>query len=332
MPESAEEPQTTAARPDTGPGTDAAGARAGAGAPGGSEGERAEAPGPGRRPEWLRVRLPQGGQFADTRGIVKRHRLHTVCESANCPNVGECWSAGTATFMILGNVCTRSCRFCAVLTGRPPVLDLEEPERVAAAIAQMRLVHAVLTSVNRDELEDGGAAIWAETIRAVRRSAPETRIEVLIPDLTGTPLLTVLEAGPDILAHNVETVPRLYREVRPQAKYLRSLQTLREAKDAGAVTKSSLMVGLGETEEEINAVMADLRGIGCDIVTFGQYLQPTKEHLPVQRFVHPDEFARLQERGMALGFLHVESGPLVRSSYHAERAGKRLPSPPPRTD
>lgn len=278
------------------------------------------------RPEWLKVRLPQGPQFASTRAIVAKNRLHTVCESANCPNVGECWSAGTATFMILGNVCTRSCGFCAVITGRPTGLDLEEPERVAAAVAQMNLVHAVITSVNRDELPDGGASIWASTIRAVRRLAPATRIEVLIPDYVGAPLDAVLEARPDILAHNVETVPRLYRKVRPQARYDRSLAVLTQAKQAGFVTKSSLMLGLGESEDEVEEVMHDLHGAGCDIVTFGQYLQPTRAHLPVVAYIHPDGFARLAQIGEKIGFLHVESGPLVRSSYHAERAGRRLPA------
>ena len=281
---------------------------------------------PLRRPEWLRVRLPQGGQFADTSSIVSRHRLHTVCQSAHCPNVGECWSAGTATFMILGNVCTRSCGFCAVSTGRPGVVDHEEPARVAEAIARMNLVHAVITSVDRDELPDGGASVWAETIRAVRRASPGTKVEVLIPDFQGSArdLDAVLEARPDILAHNVETVPRLHRQVRPQAKYERSLWVLERAQRRGFVTKSSVMVGLGETEEEVVAVMRDLRGVGCDFVTFGQYLQPTRQHLPVERFWHPDEFARLRETAESLGFLHVESGPLVRSSYHAERAGERI--------
>lgn len=284
-------------------------------------------PGPGRRPDWLRVRLPQGGEFARTRGIVSRHRLHTVCESANCPNVGECWSAGTATFMILGNVCTRSCGFCAVLTGPPGSVDHEEPERVAGAIARMGLIHAVITSVDRDELPDGGAGIWAETIRAIRRLSPTTRVEVLIPDFQGrtTDLDTVIEARPDILAHNVETVPRLHRRVRPQAKYDRSLGVLRHAKGRGLVTKSGLMLGLGETEEEVTAVMHDLRGEACDIVTFGQYLQPSRDHLSVERYWRPEEFARLKRAADELGFLHAESGPLVRSSYHAERAGRHLP-------
>jgi len=284
---------------------------------------------PARRPDWLRVRLPQGEQFAATRGIVSGHRLHTVCESANCPNVGECWSAGTATFMILGNVCTRSCGFCAVLTGRPPGLDPEEPERVAGAIARMGLRHAVITSVDRDDLPDGGAAAWAETIRAVRRAAPETKVEVLVGDFKGCEedLATVLSARPDILAHNLETVPRLHRIVRPQARYERSLEVLARAKTRGFVTKSSLMLGLGETEEEVIAVLRDLRAVDCDIATFGQYLQPTRDHLPVERFWTPEEFARIAQQAEAMGFWHVESGPLVRSSYHAERAGRRLPEP-----
>jgi lipoic acid synthetase len=283
--------------------------------------------GPGRRPEWLRVRLPQGPEFAQTRGIVSRHRLNTVCESANCPNVGECWSSGTATFMILGTVCTRSCGFCAVITGRPGTVDLEEPQRVAAAIGRMGLVHAVITSVDRDELPDGGAQIWAETILAIRRLSPATKVEVLIPDFQGkvADLDTVLAARPDVLAHNVETVPRLQRQVRPQAKYDRSLSVLRLAKERGFVTKSGLMLGLGETQDEVMAVMRDLRGAGCDLVTFGQYLQPTRDHLRVERYWHPDEFARLKEIADELGFLHVESGPLVRSSYHAERAGRKEP-------
>jgi lipoyl synthase len=292
--------------------------------------ERPASAAPLRRPEWLKVRLPHGGQFAETAGIVGRNRLHTVCQSANCPNVGECWSAGTATFMILGNVCTRSCGFCAVLTGRPPVLDREEPERVAAAVAQMRLVHAVITSVNRDELTDGGAAIWAETVRAIRRASPGTRVEVLIPDFEGDEraIDTLCDSAPDIVGHNIETVPRLYRQARPQAKYDRSLRVLAQAKARGHMTKSSLMLGLGETEEEIVGVMRDLRGVDCDVFTLGQYLQPTLAHLLVDRFVPPSEFARLGEIGRSLGFLHVESGPLVRSSYHAERAGRVLPARP----
>jgi lipoyl synthase len=283
---------------------------------------------PGRRPDWLRVRLPQGSEFAQTRAIVSGHRLHTVCESANCPNVGECWSAGTATFMILGNTCTRSCGFCAVRTGRPDAVDPGEPERVAGAVARMGLVHAVITSVDRDELADGGAGAWAATISAIRRLSPGTKIEVLIPDFRGEEanLDTVLEARPDILAHNVETVPRLQRQVRPQANYDRSLWVLRHARERGFVTKSGVMLGLGETEEEVAGVMQDLRSAGCDIVTIGQYLQPSRLHLRVERYWRPEEFARLEDTARGLGFLHVESGPLVRSSYHAERAGRHLPA------
>lgn len=274
-----------------------------------------------RRPEWLKVRLPQHGAFAATRSIVSGNRLHTVCESARCPNIGECWSAGTATFMILGDICTRGCRFCAVATGRPTELDRDEPERVAAAVASMKVRHAVITSVNRDELADGGASIFAGTIRAIRGRAPGVTIEVLIPDFMGDreSLDIVLDERPEILNHNVETVPRLYRTVRPQAKYSRSLWVLARAKSKGLVTKSSIMVGLGETEEEVIEVLRDLRGVDCDNATIGQYLQPTKKHLPVKRWVTPDEFARYANAARAMGFRHVESGPLVRSSYHAER-------------
>lgn len=280
----------------------------------------------GRRPEWLKVRLPQSNEFARTRGIVRGNRLHTVCESAACPNIGECWSAGTATFMILGNVCTRSCGFCNVLTGRPTELDQEEPERVAEAIASMKLVHVVITSVDRDELRDGGASIWARTIEAVRRRAPKTRIEVLIPDFKGeeSSIDLLLAVRPDILAHNLETVPRLQKTVRPQARYDRSLAVLAYAHERGFITKSSLMLGLGETADEVRAVMRDLRQNGVDILTLGQYLQPTRRHLPVQRYVTPEEFAAFADEARALEFAHVESGPLVRSSYHAERAEKSL--------
>jgi len=251
---------------------------------------------------------------------MERHRLHTVCEEARCPNMGECWNAGTATFMILGDVCTRSCGFCAVKTGRPEVLDLEEPYRIGEAIRLMGVRHAVITSVNRDELPDGGAQIFAETIRQARKVNPSITIEVLIPDFRGVDwaLDIVFNARPEILNHNTETVPRLYRDVRPQAKYERSLEVLARAHGAGLMVKSGLMLGLGEAVEEVLAVMCDLRGVGCHILTLGQYLQPTKEHLPVARFVHPDEFAMFKEKGLEIGFRHVESGPLVRSSYHAE--------------
>ena len=276
-----------------------------------------------RRPEWLKVRLPQGDGYSRIRSLVEKHELHTVCESARCPNLAECWNAGTATFMILGDICTRSCGFCAVTTGKPLGLDLGEPARLARAIHTLGVRHAVITSVNRDELPDGGAAIFAACVRAVRREEPDCRVELLIPDFLGKwqALDVVLASAPDILGHNTETVPRLYSRVRPKAKYERSLELLRRAKDQGAFTKSGLMLGIGETDEEIVAVMHDLRAVDCDVLTLGQYLQPTKEHLPVERFVHPEQFARFRALAMELGFRHCESGPLVRSSYHAERQG-----------
>ena len=272
------------------------------------------------RPSWLKVRVPGGDQYSRLKSLIDHHRLHTVCEEARCPNMGECWSAGTATFMILGDVCTRSCGFCAVATGRPQMLDREEPARVAEAVRLMDIRHAVITSVNRDELPDGGASIFAETIRRVREARPGVTVEVLIPDFQGIwwALERVIEARPDILNHNIETVPRLYRTVRPQAKYERSLELIRRGRDMGMLTKSGLMLGLGETTEEVREVLKDLRHAGCEIVTLGQYLQPTRSHLPVDRFVAPEEFAHLREEGLSMGFRHVESGPLVRSSYHAE--------------
>lgn len=272
------------------------------------------------RPEWLKVKVPLGERFSSLKNLVQGQNLHTVCEEARCPNMAECWNAGTATFMILGDICTRSCGFCAIKTGRPEGLDLDEPSRVAEAIRIMGVKHAVITSVNRDELSDGGAAVFAETIRQARLTSPSLKIEVLIPDFRGVwwALDSVVSARPDILNHNVETVPRLYSLVRPQAKYERSLELLKRAKQAGMVTKSGLMLGLGETIEEVLGVMEDLHRVDCDIVTLGQYLQPTKDHLPVARYVHPDEFRWLKGKGLALGFRHVESGPLVRSSYHAE--------------
>lgn len=271
------------------------------------------------RPDWLKVRIPSGENYARLKGMIDGHRLHTVCEEARCPNMGECWNAGTATFMILGDVCTRSCGFCAVKTGRPLTLDTDEPARVAEAIGLMKVRHAVITSVNRDELPDGGAAIFAETIRQARRVNPAVTIEVLIPDFRGVAwaLQLVIDEHPDILNHNTETVPRLYARVRPQAKYGRSLEVLRRGHAAGMVTKSGLMLGLGEHPEEVRTVMADLREAGCDILTLGQYLQPTRDHIPVDRYVHPDEFAEYRDAGLSMGFRHVESGPLVRSSYHA---------------
>jgi lipoyl synthase len=274
-----------------------------------------------RRPEWLKVRIPGGEQYRKIKDLIGQQRLHTVCEEARCPNMGECWSAGTATFMILGDTCTRSCGFCAVKTGRPGSLDRDEPRRVADAVKQMGLHHAVITSVNRDERKDGGAPIFAETLRLIREQVPGCKVEVLIPDFKGSEeaLHIVLDARPDVLNHNVETVPRLYRIVRPQAKYAQSLELLRRAKDRGFLTKSGIMAGIGEESGEILEVMRDLRGVGCDILTIGQYLQPTKNHLPVERYVHPDEFVMYREKGYEMGFRHVESGPLVRSSYHAEK-------------
>ena len=274
------------------------------------------------RPDWLKVRLPTGDDYFRLKGIMRDKGLHTVCEEARCPNVAECWGQGTATFMILGDVCTRSCGFCAVKTGLPQFLDQDEPGRVADAVEAMGLTHAVITSVNRDELPDGGAAIFARTIEAVRERMPETSIEVLIPDFKGSraSLETILGARPEILNHNVETVPRLYRHVRPGANFAQSVELLRRVKEIenDIVSKTGVMLGLGESLDEVEAVMRELVDeAGVDVFTIGQYLQPTKEHLPVERFVHPDEFKELAERGRAIGFRHVESGPLVRSSYHA---------------
>lgn len=276
----------------------------------------------GKRPDWLRVKLPYGETYRNVVDIIETHQLHTVCQSARCPNMGECWTAGTATFMILGNVCTRSCGFCAVLTGRPDKgLDWDEPRRVADAVRLMGLRHAVITSVNRDERKDGGAPIFAETIHEIRRVVPGCTIEVLIPDFRGLwdALQIVLDARPELLNHNVETVPRLYRKVRPQAEYQRSLDVLRIAKEQGLRTKSGIMVGLGETDDEVLALMDDFAAIGVDVMTIGQYLQPTRMHLPVEAFIHPDKFRWYKEVGEAKGIDHVESGPLVRSSYHAEQ-------------
>jgi lipoic acid synthetase len=273
------------------------------------------------RPDWLKVRIPSGENYARLKNIMNKHDLHTVCEEARCPNVAECWNSGTATFMILGDTCTRSCGFCAVKTGRPSFLDTEEPERVAEAARLMDLRHLVITSVNRDELADGGASVFAETIRATRRANPKTRIEVLIPDFKGKDesLKSIFDARPDILNHNTETVPSMYRLVRPQAKYQWSLKVLHRAKEEGFITKTGIMLGLGETREELMKVMTDLVEIKVDILTLGQYLQPTPHHLPVHRFLHPNEFKELHDIGMDMGFRNVESGPLVRSSYHAEQ-------------
>lgn len=283
----------------------------------GSAGATVRAP----RPEWLKVKIPSGENFSRLKTLIREHNLHTVCEEARCPNMAECWNAGTATFMILGDTCTRSCGFCAVKTGRPMLLDQEEPTHVAEAVQIMKLRHAVITSVNRDELKDGGSILFAETIRKVREMNPATRIEVLIPDFKGKEenLDRILDARPDILNHNTETVPSMYRRVRPQARYEWTLKVLRRAKEAGFITKTGIMLGLGETREELLKVMQDLADIKVDILTLGQYLQPSKEHLPVDRFLTPEEFRELHEIGMAMGFRNVESGPLVRSSYHAEQ-------------
>jgi lipoic acid synthetase len=273
-----------------------------------------------RKPDWLRAKLPSGSGYSAVRKMVDDNRLHTVCQSAQCPNMGECWSRGTATVMILGNICTRSCNFCAIQTGRPTELDLGEPARVADAVAKMNLRHCVITSVTRDELEDGGASVWAATIRAIRNRNPGTAIEVLTPDFKGKldQVDTVLDAEPDIFNHNVETVERLQKPVRVQARYNRSLKVLRHAADQGHVTKSGIMLGLGETKPEIARTLEDMRANGVKIVTLGQYLQPSSRHLPVDRWVTPEEFADWKAFGRRIGFDFVESGPLVRSSYHAD--------------
>lgn len=274
-----------------------------------------------KKPDWLRVKLPTGENYRKVRDIVGEHKLHTICQSGNCPNMGECWGAGTATFMILGNVCTRSCGFCSVATGRPEAVDPFEPARVARSVELMGLKHCVITSVDRDDLKDGGSDIWARTIRAIRRRTPGTTMETLIPDFQGKweNLAVVTQAAPDILSHNLETVRRLTKQVRVQAKYDRSLEVLMRSKRAGLRTKSGIMLGLGESDNEVEESMDDLRSMGVDILTLGQYLQPTKAHLPVHEFIHPDRFARLKVIGMEKGFRYVESGPLVRSSYHAEK-------------
>ena len=274
-----------------------------------------------RLPEWFRVPAPGSAGYRALKDLMRGLNLHTVCESARCPNIGECWNSGTATFMILGDVCTRSCGFCAVKTGRPEGLDTEEPQRVAEAVQTMGLRHAVVTSVNRDELPDGGACIFAETICAIRRLCQNTKVEVLIPDFQGNwrALRVVIEAAPDILNHNVETVPRLYQTMRPQAKYGRSLALLKRAKamEGDMPTKSGIMVGAGETSAEVRQTIRDIADCKTDILTIGQYLQPSDQHVPVARFYHPDEFLDLKQFALTLGFRHVESGPLVRSSYHA---------------
>lgn len=273
-----------------------------------------------RKPDWLRAKLPSSPEYREVRALVDRQELHTVCQSAQCPNLGECWSRGTATIMILGNICTRACSFCAVITGRPTELDLGEPARVADSIAKMGLKHAVITSVARDDLKDGGASVWAATIRATRRKNPLCSIEVLIPDFMGdfSNLDTVLDADPDILNHNIETVARLQKPVRKTARYERTLGVLRHAKSRGFVTKSSLMLGLGEEAHEVEQVLRDLRSVDCDILTVGQYLQPSPQHVAIDRWVTPEEFAHWKTFGLSLGFRYIESAPLVRSSYKAE--------------
>jgi|TARA_B100001094_G_C18044967_1_gene726915 lipoic acid synthetase len=275
-----------------------------------------------RKPKWLRVKLPTGENYKQVRSLVDDYKLHTICESGHCPNMGECWGAGTATFMILGNTCTRSCGFCNVATGRPLPVDWDEPDRVGRSIKLMKVKHAVLTSVDRDDLSDGGSIIWAETINAIRRISPGTTMETLIPDFRGieNQMDRVLEAAPEVISHNMETVRRLTRQVRIQAQYDRSLGVLKYLKDNGAHrTKSGIMLGLGEEVDEVRQSLHDLREANVDVVTLGQYLQPTSNHLPVNNFVEPDVFKQLEEEALKLGFIHVESGPLVRSSYHAEK-------------
>lgn len=280
-----------------------------------------ETKGKPKKPDWLRVKLPIGEGYKHVRGLVDTHKLHTICESGNCPNMGECWGEGTATFMILGNVCTRSCGFCAVATGRPDAVDWDEPQRVAEAIHLMKVKHAVITSVDRDELKDGGSNIWYNTIKAVKSLNPQTTLETLIPDFKGQKenIQPIIEASPEVVSHNIETVERLTRQVRIQAKYWRSMEVLRTLKQGGMRTKSGIMLGLGELKQEVIQSMNDLRNNGVDVITLGQYLQPTKKHLSVIRFVHPDEFAEYREIGYSIGFDYVESGPLVRSSYHSDK-------------
>ncbi len=274
-----------------------------------------------KKPDWLRVKLPIGEDYRRVRHLVDEYKLHTICQSGNCPNMGECWGAGTATFMILGNVCTRSCSFCAVKTGRPNEYDEDEPRRIAEAIFLMQVKHAVITSVNRDELKDRGAEIWYQTVIKIKEASPQTTIETLIPDVKGNwdALARMISGGQEVVSHNMETVKSLYRKVRPQAKYERSLEQIQKTKEFGKRTKSGIMVGLGETKDEVLHVMDDLAAHGCDVLTIGQYLQPTKMHIEVAEFIHPEVFALYKEEGMGRGFSFVESGPLVRSSYHAER-------------
>ena len=273
------------------------------------------------KPKWLRVKLPTGENYKKVRKLVSSHKLHTICESGNCPNMGECWGAGTATFMILGNICTRSCGFCAVATGKPLAVDWAEPERVARSVKLMEVKHAVITSVDRDDLKDGGSIIWADTVKAIRRVSPNTTMETLIPDFKGNmgQVQRIIEVAPEVVSHNMETVKRLTRSVRIQARYERSLEVLKYLKEGGMRTKTGIMLGLGETETEVIEAMKDLVAIGLDVLTLGQYLQPTPKHLPVKDFVTPEQFAKYKVIGLELGIKYVESGPLVRSSYHAEK-------------
>ena len=286
-----------------------------------SESMETEKPKKISKPKWLRVKLPTGESYRKVRSLVSEHKLHTICESGNCPNMGECWGAGTATFMILGNICTRSCGFCNVSTGRPLPADLKEPARVANSIKLMKVKHGVITSVDRDDLKDGGSIIWAETVKAVREASPTTTMETLIPDFAGKweNLKRIIDVAPEIVSHNIETVRRLTKEVRIQAKYDRSLEVLRRLKKGGMKTKSGIMLGLGESEEEVIESMQDLRSVHVDVLTIGQYLQPTAKHLPVMDFITPEKFKDYKEIGLKMGFRFVESGPLVRSSYHAEK-------------
>jgi len=274
-----------------------------------------------KKPDWLRVKLPTGENYIKVRGIVSKHKLNTICESGNCPNMGECWGVGTATFMILGNICTRSCGFCAVATGKPNPADWDEPKRIAESVKLMNVKHCVITSVDRDDLKDGGSIIWAETIKEIRALSPETKFECLIPDFAGKwdNLQRIIDVKPDIVSHNIDTVRRLTAQVRIQAKYDRSIEVLKRLDEAGVKTKSGIMLGLGETEQEIFETIDDLAFVKCDVITMGQYLQPTPKHLPVDRFVHPDDFKKYKEYALNKGFKFVESGPLVRSSYHAEK-------------
>lgn len=273
------------------------------------------------KPKWLRVKLPTGESYKKVRKLVSSHKLHTICESGNCPNMGECWGAGTATFMILGNICTRSCGFCAVATGKPLAVDWAEPERVARSVKLMEVKHAVVTSVDRDDLKDGGSIIWTDTVKAIRRVSPNTTMETLIPDFKGNmdQVQRIIDVAPEVVSHNMETVKRLTRSVRIQARYERSLEVLKYLKEGGMRTKTGIMLGLGETEAEVIEAMKDLVAIGLDVLTLGQYLQPTPKHLPVQNFVTPEQFAKYKVIGLELGIKYVESGPLVRSSYHAEK-------------